>query len=89
MEIIRSIAFSKKAEKTYKKLPKAIKIKADKQLILLIKNFKHPSLHAKKLQGTIMYEARIDYHYRLIYTIEKIGIRIHALGPHDEGLGKK
>jgi Txe/YoeB family toxin of Txe-Axe toxin-antitoxin module len=44
----------------------------------------------KKLAGEKdKFEARIDYHYRFVYSLEGDVIKIHSLGQHDEGLGKK
>lgn len=60
-----------------------------KQLLLLIKDFQHPSLHLKKMSGENRYEARIDYHYRFTFIVEEQTIIILSVGPHDEGLGKK
>lgn len=81
------LGFSKKAEKGYQKLPLRIQKKADKQFSLLIKNYRHPSLRARKMVNDI-FEARIDFHYRFTF---QIGERIYVLtvGSHDEGLGKK
>ncbi len=84
------IAFSKKAERAYRKLSLTIKKKTDRKLILLKKDRTSEQLQTKKLQGhTDTYEVRIDYHYRLIYRVETDCINIDAIGPHDEGLGKK
>lgn len=84
------VFLSKPAEKIYRKLPINIKKKADKQLIMLLSNPQHPSLRVKKLQGGKDYfEARIDYHYRLVFSKENSDIYIHSLGSHDAGLGKK
>ncbi len=83
------VRFSKRAEKNYKKLSKAIRVKADKKLNLLIKNCRHPSLHIKKMVGKELYEIRIDIHYRIAFYEEGKIIYIISLGPHDEGLGKK
>lgn len=84
-----TINFSKKAEKGYKKLSLVIKKKADKQFKFLRTNPHHPSLNVKKMQGEDYFEARIDYHYRFRFFIEKNTIFIITVGPHDEGLGKK
>lgn len=84
-----SIGLTKKAEKAYKKLPLSIKKKADKQFMFLITKQNHPSLRARKMQGLPHFEARIDYHYRFIFSTKGDEIIIIAIGPHDEGLGKK
>lgn len=76
--------------KRYKKLPKAIQRKVDKQLQFLVKDFSYPSLHTKKLElGIDWWEFRVDYHYRMIGKKTKNTLILHSVGPHDEGLGKK
>lgn len=83
------LAFTKKAERSYKKLPLNLQKKADKQFSYLISNYRHPSLRARKMGGQDSFEARIDIHYRFTFQIEKDTIYILTIGPHDEGLGKK
>ena len=71
----------------YKKLPKSIQKKADKQILNLEKNFFYPSLRTKKLQGfEDWWEFRVDYHYRMIGKKSDEVIIIHSVGPHDEVL---
>ncbi|TLD40556.1 MAG: hypothetical protein JETT_3193 [Candidatus Jettenia ecosi] len=38
---------------SYQNLPEHIKKKVDKQIKILSNNFRHPSLHTKKLKGKI------------------------------------
>lgn len=84
------IAKTKRFAKRYQKLPKTIQKKADKQILLLSQNIRHPSLRAKKLEGYAdVWEGRVDRSYRFIFTIEKDTIILMRVGPHDEGLGKK
>lgn len=83
------LRFSKNFQKQYKKLPKNLQNKVDKQLEFLQTDFHHPSLKASKKSGTDEYEARVDYHYRFSYSVEGEIIFLLAVGPHDEGLRKK
>lgn len=83
------VLFTRKAEKAFDRLPIKIKRKVLKQFDFIDTDVNHPSLRVKKLQGTDYFEARIDYHHRFIYRIKKNILYILALGPHDEGLGKK
>ena len=86
MKLAKTKAFVKK----YKKLPKNVQKKTDKQLFILLKDFRHPSLHVKKLQGyDDVWEGRIDRFYRFAFTIEANAIILLRVGPHDTGLGKK
>ena len=84
-----TIEFTKPAAKQYKKLPRVIQIKLDKQLILLVDNPNHPSLQSRKMAGKERFEARIDYHYRFTYVVDGDIIYIRSVGIHDTGLGKK
>ena len=77
------------ARKMLKKLPQNIQKKAKKQFNFLLTNYKHPSLHARKMSGHDHYEARIDRSYRFTFQIEEKSICVLAIGPHDTGLGKK
>jgi len=83
------IIFSNKAEKNFARLSLKIKNKTIKQFKLIDVNHHHSSLRTKKLRGTNYFEGRIDYHYRFVFEIKSQIIYIIALGPHDEGLGKK
>lgn len=84
------IKLQRKAEKAYLKLSPSIKEKANKKFLLLDKDVHHPQLYTKKIHGFIeRWEARIDYHYRFTFIIEKDTILILSIGMHDEGLGKK
>jgi len=84
--------FSSKFKKQYKRLPKSIQKKFTKQLNLLIKDYRYPSLRTKKMASKLS-EARMDLHYRFTFEIkEKIeenDVIFRIIGPHDEGLGKK
>ncbi len=82
------IVFSKNAEKSYGNLSFNIQKKADKQFMLLLSNYRHPSLRARKMGGET-FEARIDRHYRFTFEITQDSITLRTIGPHDVGLGKK
>ncbi len=81
--------FSSKFRKQHNKLHPVLRKKFDKQLALLLSNPAHPSLQIKKMQGSGLFEARLDYHNRFVYKIVDSEIWFYAIGPHDEGLGKK
>lgn len=84
-----TLKFTKQAEKDYQKLPLNIQKKADKQLTLLLSNYRHPSLRTRKMSGENHFEARVDLRNRFTYMMEGEDIYILTIGPHDEGLGKK
>ncbi len=85
------IRFSDKATKSYKRFPPDIKKKVDKQLRLLTQDWKHLSLNVKKMPGKEVYEARVDWHYRMAFLVdtEHQVLYLVTIGQHDEGLGKK
>lgn len=84
-----NIIVSPKAEKQLSKLPKHIQKKTHRQFSFLILDYRHPSLHSRKMSGQDLFEARIDLQYRFTFQIEEDTIYILTIGSHDEGLGKK
>lgn len=83
------LIFSPNAAKQREKLPAEINKKFFKQTSFLLDNSKHPSLRARKMSGSEIFEARIDRKYRFCYQIEDDEIMVLTVGPHDTGLGKK
>lgn len=79
--------FTDKFKKLYEDLPLEVRKKLAKQLNFLQNNLSHPSLHAKKIKGHFnIWEARIDYHYRFTFNLEKDTVILRAIGIHDEAL---
>ena len=81
--------FTPSFNKQYKKLSIKLQRKFTKQLEYLVKNYRHPSLRAKKMESVNKFEARIDFHNRFTYLIDTEEILILTIGPHHVGLGKK
>jgi len=74
-------------KKSYQDLPKRIQKKVDKQIMILVENFRHPSLHTKKIKGTKeIWEVRIDIYYRVTFEIIGDTIFLRVVGNHDEVL---
>ncbi|MBL1434548.1 hypothetical protein COB87_003220 [Candidatus Wolfebacteria bacterium] len=64
------IELAPNAIKQYKKLPKSIKKKIDKQFTYLLENFRHPSLNIKKYGGSDdIWQGRIDKSWRFYFHI--------------------
>ena len=84
-----NIVFSPQAKKQLHKLPLSLRKTLYKQLTLLEMNPRHPSLRTKRLSGYPYFEVRITRGYRFVFDRVQDAIWIIALGPHDEGLGKK
>lgn len=57
--------------KSYNKAPLKVQIAFDKQSTFLIKNIRHPSLHAKKyLENSDIWQARVTDSWRFYFLIE-------------------
>lgn len=79
-----TLRLSKPFIKQYAKLPTAVRKKVDRQLRTLATNFRHPSLHAKRIKGSEdIWEARADYKHRFTFQIVNNLIILRRVGPHD------
>lgn len=71
-------------EKDYAHLPEEIKTKFKKQLSLLLKDPRHPSLRLKKMKGhKNRWEASITIAYRFTFEIIEDCYTLRRIGPHD------
>ena len=62
------IRFSKDFLRHFDRLPKAVKIKAESQVVLLQVDQEHPYLHTKKLQGKpTRHSCRVGREYRILF----------------------
>lgn len=76
-------------EKSMRKLPVGVRNKFYKQLSLLLRNPRHPSLHTKKIKGADgIWEARVDDHYRFTFSQDEDLITLRVVGHHDDVLKK-
>lgn len=58
---MRVLIYTESFKRLYKKLPKFVQKKADRILLLLGEDLRHPSIRAKKIQGASdIWEGRID-----------------------------
>ncbi len=79
--------FLNRFKKEYRKLPKEIQGRADKQLKLLFKDPKHPSLRIRKIVGTKnIWEGSVTDNYRFTFQIEKGLYVMRNIGLHDKTL---
>ena len=70
--------------KDYRRLPKEIQAKADKQLRFLVENPKHPSLKIHRIEGAEgFWEFYVDRSYRGVYTQEGEVIVLRYIGKHE------
>jgi len=71
----------------YQLLPNHIQQKTDKTLLLLSQNLRHPSLQVKKIKGREgIFEARVDLHHRLTFSIQGGALILRAIGTHNKVL---
>lgn len=62
--------FSARADREYKSLTTAVRRAADKQLDFLVRDLRHPSLHAKKYDETTgLWQGRITQEWRFYFLI--------------------
>ena len=70
-------------KKLYKNLSDQIKKKTNRKLELLAEDYLHPNLSTKKMVNQPdVWEARIDSHYRMTFTVTSQGIILRAVGTH-------
>jgi mRNA-degrading endonuclease RelE of RelBE toxin-antitoxin system len=59
-------------DRAYAKAPKKIQDAFQKQVLLLMENLRHPSLHAKKYhEGEDLWQARVTRDWRVYFRIEE------------------
>lgn len=64
------VVFTEPFQDRYKKLPKSLQARFEKQLKFLLKNLRHPSLRAKKYdEARDIWQARVNGHYRFYFQI--------------------
>ena len=78
-----NVHFSSKFERDYTKAPPFIKKAFDEKLALLLKNIRHPSLHAKKYdEARDIWQARVNRDYRFYFRIEDDIYKIISIISH-------
>ena len=79
MKIRRTESFLK----DYRCLSAEIQKHVDKQILLLAKNPRYPSLKMKKLKGTDKFEIRITKGYRMTLRYDGETLELRRVGTHD------
>lgn len=68
----------------YKLLHPTIQKKVDKAVLQLTHNLRHPSIRARKLKNQAdVWEARVDYHFRVTFRIVGDVISVRRVGTHE------
>ncbi len=71
-------------ERDYRTLPTVLQKAVDQKLLLLLENFKSPSLQIKKMKGyTNVWEARVNRGSHFTFSIVGKAYLIRRVGPHD------
>lgn len=71
----------------YGRLSKIVQQKVDRQVAMLAKDPRHPSLRVKKIRGTSgIWEARVDRGYRMTFAMRDDVIILRRVGAHDQAL---
>ena len=81
---MKDFHYSSQFQKQYKRLPQAVKKKLNRQLKLLLTDYRHGSLASKKMTNQKnIWEARIDKHHRFTFTLAGEQIILRAVGTHE------
>ncbi len=68
----------------YRRLPRDVRRRMDKALQLFEKNPRHPSVRAKRIQGTAdIWEGRVTRGYRFTFNWEDDLVTLRRVGTHD------
>ncbi len=71
-------------KKDFHRLPKEIQVLVEQKLVLFLDNPRHPSVMAKKIEGTdYIWEGRITRNYRFTFQIENDLCVLRRVGLHD------
>ena len=63
---------TQRAERDYTALSPALQARVDKQLMLLVRNLRHPSLQAKKYdEARDVWQGRVTRDYRFYFQIDE------------------
>lgn len=70
-------------DRAYGKAPKDIQAAFNKQVVLLLKNLRHPSLHTKKYdEGQHRWQARVTRDWRFYFRVEDDTYILLDIIPH-------
>ncbi len=80
MQLFRTERF----KKDFKRLPREVHERTGKALELFLENPRHPSLHAKKMEGAPdIWELRVSDNYRITFQLVEDGILLRRIGTHN------
>ena len=71
-------------KKDFKRLPSEIQERVGTTLERFVDNPRHPSLHAKKMEGAPnIWELRVTDNYRITFQFVQEGVLLRRIGTHD------
>lgn len=80
MQLLRTERF----KKDFKRLPQDIQSKLPTVLERFLSNPRHPSLHAKKMEGVRdIWELRVTDNYRVTFQFMQEGVLLRRIGTHN------
>ena len=83
------IARAERFKRAYQRLSGPQKQQARKAIEVLLKDFRYPSLHVKRIRGTErIWEARVSRGCRMTFQIQEDTILLRNMGEHDATLKK-
>jgi addiction module RelE/StbE family toxin len=83
-EVFLKLCRTESFQRDFQKLPQEVRFRAERVLLLLAENPRHPSLRAKKMHGTEdRWEASVTMSYRIVYQIVGNSLMLRRIGTHD------
>lgn len=77
------LSYSRHFLEQYAAAPEPVRRAFDKQIAVLLKDLRHPSLRAKKYhQGLGIWQARVNRSWRFDFSLDGDECRLHAIVPH-------
>jgi len=78
-----ALVYSERFLKSYAAAPLEVQRAFDRKAVLLLQNFRHPSLRAKKYDPRRnLWQARVTRGWRFYFTIEDGAYHLHEVIPH-------
>ena len=70
--------------KEFRKLPRAMQLRALEAIETFEEDRSHPSLHARKMEGTAgIWEMRVSAGYRITFQFQGEDVVLRRIGTHD------
>ena len=81
---MKALFRTERFKKDFKRLPREVQERTAKALELWVSNPRHPSLHAKKMEGAPgIWELRVSDNYRITFQFVEEGVLLRKIGTHN------